>query len=748
MQQPEAPVLTLTGTVEGIVYQNTETGYVVLELDTGTQLTTVVGSLPGVAAGEELSLTGRFVRHPAYGEQFRAELCERQMPATASAILKYLSSGVLRGIGPTIARRMVQMFGDETLEIIERDHRRLSEVRGVSEQKAQDIFEQYRHIFGIRAVMLYLSRHGVDAAASIRVWKAWGPLAQQVIEENPYLLCGELVELPFEQADVIAQTLGVPLTDPRRLKAGLGHVLAHNLRGGHTCLPRERLAETAAALLGVQEERELLDELLEQALADGELAGLEARGRFFVFLPRLYEAEAYIAGRLALMLGNACPEEPDISPQLARLEQTLQIEYDPLQRRAVTMAMSAGVFILTGGPGTGKTTTLNAILALLEQTGQKVALAAPTGRAAKRMSEVTERDASTIHRLLEVDFRDPDTGKHKFKRDEKNPLPHTVIILDEVSMVDTPLMHALLRAMRMSCRLILVGDPDQLPSVGPGNLLRDFIATDLVPTVHLGRIFRQAEQSAIVQSAHAILRGELPDLRQRDSDFFFLQKESYTVIAETVADLCATRLPGAYGLDALWDIQVIAPSRVGAIGTAELNKALQQRLNPKDPLRAQYQFGNTLFREGDKVMQIKNNYDIRWKRDGGEPGTGVFNGDIGVIEMIDRPSQTLLIRFDDRVAQYSLDMADELEHAYAVTVHKSQGSEFEAVIIPLMRFHPRLYYRNLLYTGVTRARRLLILLGRPDTVAAIVANDRKVKRYTQVGWFLEEGMHGQLTIDN
>ncbi|MGI6404171.1 MAG: ATP-dependent RecD-like DNA helicase [Oscillospiraceae bacterium] len=738
MQTPQ-PLLTLTGTVEGIVYQNEETGYVVMELDTGAELVTVVGNIPGVAAGEEVAMTGRYVNHPTYGQQFKAEVCERQMPATASAILKYLSTGVIKGIGPVLARRMVQMYGDKTLEIIEKDHQKLAAVPGISPKKAANIYEQYRRIFGIRTVMLFLSRFGLDAAASIRAWKLWGPLTQQVVEENPYLLCNETVELDFVRADEIARQMSIAPTDPRRLRAGLSHVLTHNLLNGHTCLPRDRLLETTAALLDVQEDLELLEELLERAVEEEELISDTFGGRNYIYLGRLYAAETYIAGRISLMLGNTPPQHREFSKEIGRLEQQLGIQYDQLQRKAIEMALNSGVFILTGGPGTGKTTTLNAILTLLEQQGEQVALAAPTGRAAKRMSEVTGREASTIHRLLEVDYRDPETGKHSFKRDEKNPLRQSVVILDEVSMVDTLLMHSLMRALRLSSRLILVGDPDQLPSVGPGNLLRDMMASDVIPTVHLGRVFRQAEQSAIIQSAHSILRGEEPDLSSRDNDFFFLERHSYQQTAETVADLCARRLPQAYGFDPFWDIQVIAPSRVGAIGTQGLNRILQERLNPKEPSKAQFLFGSTLYREGDKVMQIKNNYDILWKKDDGEEGTGVFNGDIGVIEMIDRPSQTILIRYEDRVAQYTTDMADEIEHAYAITVHKSQGSEFDAVIIPLMRFHPKLYYRNILYTGVTRAKKILILLGQKGTVVQTVRNDRKVKRYTQLAHLLQQG---------
>jgi len=737
-RQQEQPMITLTGRVEGIVYSNPQTGYTVLELDTGTHLVTVVGEMPGVAAGEEVALTGRYGTHPTYGEQFLAQLCERHMPATAAAILKYLCSGVIKGIGPALARRIVTKFGDETLEVIEKEPQRLSEVHGISDKKADDIAGQYRRIFGIRTVMLYLSKFGIESGASIRVWKHWGSLAQQEVESNPYSLTCDAIGLSFDQAEAVAASLGVEGADPRRLRAGLKHVLNHNLTVGHTCLPRDKLLLTALKLLDAHVEKEALETALEESELDGELVGVNFDGRKYVYLPGLYQAETYIAGRVALMLGNAPPNPPDFSQEIERLEALLGISYDPLQKKAAGMAMSCGVFILTGGPGTGKTTTLNAIIALLEGQGKKVALAAPTGRAAKRMSDVAGREASTIHRLLEVDFRDPETGNHKFKRDEKNPLRADVVILDEASMVDTMLLYSMMKALRLSSRLILVGDPDQLPSVGAGNILRDLIASDIVPTVHLGRIFRQAQDSLIIRNAHSIVKGEPPDLSCRDSDFFFMDKRDYASTADAVADLWARRLPDAYGFSPVWDIQVIAPSRIGAIGTVELNRLLQAKLNPPDPGLAQYKFGNITYREKDKVMQVKNNYDVPWTRDDKEKGAGVFNGDIGVIEMIDRPSQTMLIRYEDRVAQYSLDNAREIEHAYAVTVHKSQGSEFEAVIIPLMNYHEKLYYRNILYTAVTRARKLLILLGRKETVHRMVENHRKVLRYTQLGRLLVE----------
>lgn len=727
----------LRGTVDCIVFANEDTGFTVFHLDAGEDLVTVVGELPGIAEGEEVTLTGRYTTHATYGLQFKAEIYQRELPATATAILKYLSSGAIKGVGPRTAEQIVANFGDKSLEIIEKDPKRLTSLRGISLKKAHAITTEYRHIFGIRSVMLTLSKYGIEAAPAIRVWKQWGALAPEVIAQDPYQLCCDAVGIPFEQADGIAAELGLDPGDPRRLRAGIGYVLSHNLRNGHTCLPRKKLLGTTSDLL--EADSRLMEEILSQGEADGIFVGDTIGGERYVYLPELYEAETYIAGRVGLMLGTAPPEKKSWEGEISGLEERLGIRYADLQREAVGGALQNNVFILTGGPGTGKTTTLRAILSLLEEQGEKVALAAPTGRAAQRMSEVTGREAKTIHRLLEPDFRDQE-GRRAFRRNEKNPLRFGTVILDEVSMVDNHLLYSLMKALRLSSRLILVGDPDQLPSVGPGNILRDLIASGAVPTVHLSEIFRQAKASRIVENAHKIVRGELPELRDREGDFFFLQKSSYESIADTVAELCAKRLPGAYGFSPLWDIQVIAPSRVGGLGTVELNRILQQRLNPQREGAFQQKFGSTLLRENDKVMQVKNNYDILWKRGDGEKGAGVFNGDIGIVEMIDRPSQTILIRYDDRVAEYSFDMVQEIEHAYAITVHKSQGSEFGAVVMPLMSFHSKLYYRNILYTAVTRAKKIMVMLGQPQTVYKMVENDRKVLRYTNLDRLLGESL--------
>lgn len=746
MAQQEKEYQKLSGSVDTIVFRKEETGFTVLELETQDDLVTVVGNLIDVEEGEELILTGYYTAHPTYGTQFRAQLCERRLPATANAIAKYLSSGAIKGVGPVLAKRLVLHFGDETLMVMEKSPQRLSEVSGISPKKAQEIALEYQRLFGIRSVMLFLSRFGLNPVMSVRIWRKWGMQSVELIQENPFVLCAWDIGLSFELADAIAQELGMEPGSVNRIRAGLTHTLQYNTNNGHTCLPRNKLVEKAALLtqLGAQQVDEVLGDLCEQ----GDLVEDTVKGTPFVYLPHLYAAETFVAGRIRMIcqLLEAPQEvrqerERQLEAQITLLEQQQGMEYAPLQRQAILQSMTHGIFILTGGPGTGKTTTLNAMIELMEQQGDEVALCAPTGRAAKRMAQVTGRDAKTIHRLLEVDFSDG-SGQIRFKRNEKNPLKADVIVVDEMSMVDILLFESLMRAMKLSCRLVLVGDADQLPSVGCGNVLRDLIDSQKISCIHLAQIFRQAAQSLIVTNAHSIVHGEYPNLRERGNDFFFLRRVDNAGASQTVVDLCTTRLPQTYGYSSMWDIQVLAPTRKGELGTMELNRRLQEELNPKDPGKAEFVLNATTFREGDKVMQIRNNYDIEWKKDD-ERGMGIFNGDIGQILSINRSAHTLEIQFDDRVSVYTFDMAVDLELSYACTVHKSQGSEFKAVILSLMRPNPRLSYRNLLYTAVTRARELLIIVGRDSAVQFMVDNVRKTLRYTNLADFLcqalEEG---------
>lgn len=738
VRREDRPLEHLEGTVEGIVYFNEDTGFTVLDVSVEEELVTVTGTTEGVAEGEEISAEGRYESHPKYGQQFRAQVIQRTLPTSANAIYKYLASGAIKGIGPAIARRLVNAFGDRTLEVMEKEPERLSEVRGISRDKARTIGEEFARLFGIRAVMLFLTGCGLSPATAIRVWKRWGGTAMELIRDNPYVLCCDEIGVDFETADQIAlEKAGLAPECYKRLSAGVKHILRHNSRQGHTCLPRQFLEDTATQYLQI--DRGLTQETIAEMERDNDLVDYRSGGKSWLYLPELYAAETTIAGRIALMLQLAPPPEGDWEARTDKLEATLKITYGRQQRRAIREAMENPIFILTGGPGTGKTTTLNGILTLLEEEGLKVALAAPTGRAAKRMTEVTGREAKTIHRLLEVEpFRETLT----FKRNEKNPIPVDAIIVDEMSMVDTLILESLFRGMRLGCKLILVGDSDQLPSVSAGQVLGDLIASDCVPTVHLDEVFRQAAESLIVTNAHAIVGGELPQLDKKDKDFFFLARKDPRQVQELVADLCARRLPASYGFRPLWDIQVITPMKQGPLGTRELNAILQARLNPKDPQRSEFTALGRTLREGDKVMQIRNNYDILWESDSGQKGEGIFNGDIGVIDMIDPSSKTILVRFDDLVAPYTFDTADQLEHAYAITIHKSQGSEFEAVVMPLMGSHRNLHYRNLLYTGVTRAKRLLVMAGEKETVARMVRNDKRTKRFTNLRAMLEEAVHG------
>ncbi len=735
MQQEE--FIVLEGTVETIVYHSEDSGFTVLEIDCGGEMVTAVGELGNVNEGEEVRLMGQYTTHASYGSQFRAATCEVKLPATATAILKYLSAGAIKGIGPKTAQKIVAAFGDKTLEIIEKQPEMLSEVSGISQSKARQIENDFKKVFGIRTVMAYLARFNVPPFYCIRAWKKLGPMTIEMVNENPFVLCNDEIGLDFKAADEISKSLSLPPEAPARILAGILSELTAATRNGHTCMPYARLVERAQALLDISGD-DIENVLYEQSQA--QMIVCERFGEAeYVYLPQYYDAERFIASRLSLII-KAIPDNlRSWDTEITALEAEKDIHYERLQKKAISMALSNGITVLTGGPGTGKTTTILGIIELYKRLGKKVMLAAPTGRAAKRMSELTGYEAKTIHRLLEVEYSKGDLPS--FRRNSRNPLNCDVIIIDEFSMVDTLLFESLLSAVKLSCRIVLVGDSDQLPSVGAGNILHDLLQSDCVPTVTLTEIFRQAAQSLIVTSAHEIISGEVPQTEVKDNDFFFLKRE-LSQSAATVVSLCRDRLPKAYGYSPLWDIQVLCPSRQGELGTAALNTKLQAAINPKGADKPEVKSGQNLFREGDKVMQVRNNYDIIWTRDDGENGAGVFNGDIGIIEGIDRPAQLLTIRFDDRVTDYTFDQLTELELAYAITVHKSQGSEYEAVVIPLAKPMPNLYYRNLLYTAVTRAKRLLILLGDPETLSFMVDNNRKTYRYTNLQQYITDEVLG------
>ena len=720
----------LTGTVESVIYRNEENGYTVLEVSGEDSLITATGAMPLVSAGETVKLVGVFKNHPTYGEQFIVSAFERSMPENLDGILKYLSSGAIRGIGPSTARRLVLEFGADTLSVLENDPERVSKLKGISIQKAKDISEQLKSVIGIRELMVYLAAYSISPHTAVNIWKKLGTGAVSMIEENPYVLCEEGMGVSFETADMIALSHDSPKDARVRVRAALAYVLSHNRLNGHTCLPQDRLITATASLLEV--EPEACEAALDEMLTDGALIRDAIGEKDFIFLPTMYNCETYIAARVKMLLRYPAMSIGGVEEKIAAIEQEDGICYAEMQKKAIGEALTKGLLILTGGPGTGKTTTLNAIIRLLKESGQKVTLCAPTGRAAQRMTAVTGEEAKTIHRMLEVSYDVED--KPVFKKNERNMLNTDALVVDEVSMVDVNLLESLMRALPLSCRLILVGDSNQLPSVGPGNVLHDLIDSGQIPVVTLSEIFRQSMQSLIVLNAHRIVSGEMPDLRVRDSDFFFINDYSHDRIAETIGDLCGRRLKNAFGYTLNENIQVLSPTRKGMLGTLELNNRLQALTNP-NPSRG-VKVGYYTLNEGDKVMQSRNNYNIQWTKANGEYGEGVFNGDIGVMVEVNHASKLYKVRFDDKTAAYDSESVGDLELAYACTVHKSQGNEFDCVVMPMFRGAPQLMYRNLLYTAVTRAKKLLIIVGDENAVKQMVDNNRRILRYTGLTAFM------------
>ena len=731
--------VTIEGTVENVIFHNEENGYTVLQLtvEGEDEPVNMVGCIPCAAAGEGMTVTGTWSVHPVHGPQLTAESVERRMPRSEEDMIAYLSSGILKGVGPATARRMVERFGTDTLLVIEQEPQRLRCIKGVSAQRAQELSAAFRALTGLRQLMEFLARYDLPVYLAMSLQRTYGDNAIQRLRDDPYILSRAQYGVDFALTDAIAISMGFDGDDPCRLRAALEYELSHNASGGgHVFLPREKLLLATAQLIGMTPDdlEPALDKLIDGfGVVQQTIAGVQG-----CYLPRLYQAETFVAERLLSMVRTPVEQLSRADDAIAAIEREQGVSYAPAQRQAVLLAAQGGILLLTGGPGTGKTTSLRGIVALYERMGLDVVLLAPTGRAAKRLGEVAGREAQTIHRALGMSYNEL-TGQTAFKKNAQDPLEAHAVIVDEVSMVDIELMRSLLEALRPGSRMVLVGDPDQLPSVGPGNVLGDMLRSGVIPAVSLTQVFRQAEQSAIIRNAHAVDQGQPPRLDNGQGDFFFLRRRSPDALVQTVVELCRDRLPNNMGIPAD-QIQVLSATRKGACGTVALNRALQAALNPPDRTKRQKQWGDMTFRVGDRVMQTRNNYDVLWEKEDGSAGSGIFNGDVGVIQDIDPSGELITLRFDDRTAVYTADLLSQLDMAYAITVHNSQGSEYPAVLLASAPAAPSLMVRGVLYTAITRARKLLILVGDDTVPARMAANDKQQRRYSGLRRRLKEGM--------
>lgn len=725
----------LKGTVEEITFYNEDNGFTVMELmSEEKEAVTVVGELPPLAEGVEVLLKGEWTVHPSFGRQFKASYSEQTMPADAGGILRYLSSGIIKGVRESTAVKIVEAFGTESFDVIENDPSRLATIKGISKPKARKIQQEFKAQFAAREVLTGLVNIGLSQSEALSAYNLYRSAAYDILSENPYAFVGSN-GYSFERAEEIALGINNPAMFDYRSQAMVIYVVRHNLGNGHTCLPRKSVVAAAKDYLECGEDA--VEAAIDNALEAQQLFSSEINGKEFLFLPDIYNAETAVADRIKIMV-NYPPQQSEIhTGEIYAFEKSHGIEFDEKQRTAIEIAVNRGLLILTGGPGTGKTTTVKGIITLMKNRGMNVMLAAPTGRAAKRMTELTGCEAKTIHRLLEVEYKEG-AAEPTFVYNRKNPLDADAVIVDELSMVDIKIFDSLLEAMPLRSRLIMVGDKDQLPPVGAGNVLKDLAESGMIPVVALDKVFRQAMKSLIVTNAHKVVKGEMPELDRNDSasDFFLVKENSRYIAPKKIVDLVTRRLPASYGYDAFTDIQVLCPGRKGEIGTENLNILLQQRLNPPSKDKKEVFHKGYVLREGDKVMQIKNNYDVPWFKSN-DSGTGVFNGDIGILTRIDKENDILNVKFDDREAMYSVESAKELELAYAMTVHKSQGSEFEAVVMPVLATPPKLAYRNLFYTALTRAKSLLVLVGNEGAVRMMVDNDKKSRRYSALGYFLK-----------
>lgn len=733
----ESNMVEISGIVDSVIFKNSENGFTICEIEDESGFPVVLaGTMPYLVQGDTVKARGKWIVHPVYGKQIKVESYEKKLPVGKNQILRYLSSGAVKGIGLKTAMKIVDKFGEDSFEALEKHPEWVAEINGISRKKAQEISKNFCEVTGARNVMIAFKDYLSDAQ-SMNVYKKWGGSAIDRVRENPYILCEEIDGIGFARADAVALGFGIDKNSPFRISGGILSFLQNiSAKEGHTCMPLSRLKTQCATFLAV--DPELVHNTVLDMLIENKLRVITDNGEKYIFTPGAYKAEKFIAERLRT-LNRQAPSfgSNNIEALIMRTENERGIIYDEKQRESINASLEDGVVIITGGPGTGKTTVIKAIISIFESLGMDIALAAPTGRAAKRMSEATSCEASTIHRLLCMEYSEGE--KARFMKNEDDLLEEDVFILDEASMIDVYLMEAFLKAVKPAGRIILIGDSDQLPSVGAGDLLHDLIKSCAFKTVNLTKIFRQNSESRIITNAHAINDGIIPELTNKNSDFFFMSRDSEEAIAQTVADLYKNRLPKKYGERTTEQIQVMTPTRKGTCGTEGLNTMLQNTLNPKDGLKKEIVFRNIVFREFDKVMQTKNNYSLTWEKDG-YTGNGIFNGDIGTITDIDTSKGKLTIDFDEKICEYDFASLEEIEHAWAITVHKSQGSEYPIVILPLCSCAPMLLTRNLLYTAVTRAEKMVILVGKKSIFEQMVKNNRQAERYTGLKLFLKKQM--------
>ena len=721
----------IVGTVTEIVYYNSVNGYAVCDIETEEDTITAVGYMPYIAGGDKVTLTGEWTFHQDYGPQFKVEFFEKNMPSEINDILKYLASGSIKGVRLATAQKIVDMFGEDTLNILEKEPEKLSKIHGISRKKALEIGAEYVKQQGVRNIVMYLQKFGITPQSAVKVYKRYGSSSVETIKENPYVLSETVYNIGFKTADKIALEMGISPNAPIRIEGAVKHILSNSSMNGHTYVPKDILLDEVCSFLSitVEEAENVIVKMIFESKLKNEIYN---DGNQKIYLPKLYEAEVYVAHKIKKIAENNTLEKGiDIEKVIKDIEKTNDITLAEHQKSAIYCAMEKGATVITGGPGTGKTTIINTIIQIMDKLDKNVMLAAPTGRAAMRMTEVCGIEAKTIHRLLESSFSENDDNMN-FAKNEDNPLDCDIVIIDEMSMVDILLIQSLLKALKSHTRLIMVGDSDQLPSVGAGNVLRDIINSGVVPTVSLTEIFRQAKESAIVVNAHKINRGEYPEFNKSGTDFFMVKRDTAVDISQSIVDLFINRLPKAYKYNSLYQIQILSPTRKGITGVNELNVALQKVINPPDKKKKEKAFKNITFREGDKVMQTRNNYDMEWTKleKPEETGFGIFNGDIGYIHRIDKEMESATIVFDDKLCIYEFSKFEDLDLAYAVTVHKSQGSEFDVIIMPMYPCAPMLQNRNLFYTAVTRAKKLVVLVGRESCVQKMVENKSEQIRYT------------------